>query len=177
MEKRFVDGDVCLYGDRQVVIIGEPNEGRQTAQITDYPFKEDWQVQIEIRPLRDLGMVLWNRFNEKEVETVSENTFHSSLDKRKNGKLKLELLETGFPNAMMALAEVMTWAAEYKGYLPNDWKDLPDAKNGFLAAAARHRLKRLSGQEYDDESNLHHLYHEAFNVMAQLELLITGKLK
>ena len=102
--------------------------------------------------------------------------FDSSLEKRKNGKLKAELLETGFPNAMMALAEVMTWAADYKGYLPNDWKDIPDAKNSLLAAACRHRLKRLKGEEFDDESGLPHLYHEAFNVMAQLELLITGKL-
>ena len=110
-------------------------------------------------------------------EIVNDPTFDSSLEKRKNGKIKAELLETGFPNAMMALAEVMTWAADYKGYLPNDWKDIPDAKNSLLAAAARHRLKRLKGEEFDDESKLPHLYHEAFNVMAQLELLITGKLE
>lgn len=109
-------------------------------------------------------------------ETVNDSPFDSSLETRKNGKLKTELLETGFPNAMLALAEVMTWAADYKGYLPNDWKDIPDAKNSLLAAAARHRLKRLKGEEFDDESKLPHLYHEAFNVMAQLELSITGKL-
>jgi len=106
-----------------------------------------------------------------------EGVFNPSLETRKNGKIKADLLETGFPNAMMALAEVMTWAADYKGYLPNDWKDIPDAKNSLLAAAARHRLKRLKGEEFDDESKLPHLYHEAFNVMAQLELLITGKLE
>lgn len=103
-------------------------------------------------------------------------TFNPSLETRKNGKNKMELVETGFPNAFLALGEVMTWAADHKGYLPGDWKDIPDAKNSLLAAAARHRVKRLAGQAEDDESGLPHLYHEAFNVMAQLELLITGKL-
>lgn len=133
--------------------------------------KEPTLHNLYITP-KDIGV-----FHKDVVNNPSHyNLFDASLEKRKNGKLKAELLETGFPNAMMALAEVMTWAADYKGYLPNDWKNIPDAKNSFLAAAARHRLKRLKGEESDDESKLPHLYHEAFNVMAQLELLITGKL-
>jgi hypothetical protein len=118
-------------------------------------------------------LILLNTFDENVKEDTS---FNSSLETRKNGKNKMELVETGFPNAFLALGEVMSWAADYKGYEPNDWKDIPDAKNSLLAAAARHRVKRLAGQAEDDESGLPHLYHEAFNVMAQLELLITGKL-
>lgn len=118
-------------------------------------------------------LILLNTFDENVKE---DNSFNSSLETRKNGKNKMELVETGFPNAFLALGEVMSWAADYKGYQPNDWKDIPDAKNSLLAAAARHRVKRLAGQAEDDESGLPHLYHEAFNVMAQLELLITGKL-
>lgn len=118
-----------------------------------------------------------NYYQKQITRLVDGESFDSSLEKRKNGKIKTELLETGFPNAMMALAEVMTWAADYKGYQPNDWKDIPDAKNSLLAAACRHRLKRLKCEHCDDESGLPHLYHEAFNVMAQLELLIMGKLK
>ena len=118
-------------------------------------------------------MILLNTLDENVKEDIS---FNSSLETRKNGKNKMELVETGFPNAFLALGEVMTWASVHKGYLPGDWKDIPDAKNSLLAAAARHRVKRLAGQFNDDESGLPHLYHEAFNVMAQLELLITGKL-
>lgn len=134
---------------------------------------EEWCLQPE--NLRVVEKA--TKENVIKFDSCSSVSFDPALDKRKNGKIKTELLETGFPNAMMALAEVMTWAADYKGYQPNDWKDIPDAKNSLLAAACRHRLKRLKGEDFDDESGLHHLYHEAFNVMAQLELLITGKLK
>lgn len=112
-----------------------------------------------------------------ESTSVDESIFDSSLDKRKNGKNQMELVETGFPNALLMLGEVMTWAGQFKGYAPNDWKEVPDPVNAFLGAASRHRLKRLSGVSNDEESDLPHLAHEAFNVLAQLELLLTGKLK
>ncbi len=109
-------------------------------------------------------------------EMPQEGPFNSSLETRKNDKNQMELVDTGFPNALMVLGEVMTWAAKNKGYLPNDWKDIPNPQMSLLGAASRHRNKRLKGEEFDDESGLPHLAHEAFNVMAQLELLITGKL-
>ena len=108
---------------------------------------------------------------------VTMNQFDSSLESRKNDKNQMELVDTGFPNALTVLGEVMTWAAKNKGYLPNDWKDIPNPSMSLLGAASRHRNKRLKGEEFDDESGLPHLAHEAFNVLAQLELLMTGKLK
>jgi len=100
----------------------------------------------------------------------------SDLTTRKNNKNQMELVDTGFPNALLALGEVLTWAALNKGYKVNDWKDLPNPEMSFIGAASRHRNKRMAGQERDDESNLLHLAHEAFNVLAQLELKITGKM-
>lgn len=110
-------------------------------------------------------------------EEVTKGDFHSSLESRKNDKNQMELVDTGFPNALMVLGEVMTWAAKNKGYLPNDWKDIPSPSMSLLGAASRHRNKRLKGEEFDDESGLPHLAHEVFNVLAQLELLMIGKLK
>lgn len=101
---------------------------------------------------------------------------NSDLTTRKNNKNQMELVDTGFPNALLALGEVMTWAGLNKGYKVNDWKDLPNPEMSFIGAASRHRNKRMAGQERDDESNLLHLAHEAFNVLAQLELKITGKM-
>lgn len=107
------------------------------------------------------------------------------LEERKVGKIAIELFDHGFPNAIMAVGEVMTWAAEHKGYKPHDWKNLPNAEVAFDAAGSRHRIKRhiQAGKgltpefRTDDESNLLHLAHEAFNVLAQLELTITGKIQ
>lgn len=110
-------------------------------------------------------------------EEITNGDFHSPLETRKNDKNQMELVDTGFPNALMILGEVMTWAAKNKGYLPNDWKDIPNPSMSLLGAASRHRNKRLKGEDFDDESGLPHLAHEAFNVLAQLELLMLGKLK
>lgn len=110
-------------------------------------------------------------------EEIAKGDFDSSLESRKNDKNQMELVDTGFPNALMVLGEVMTWAAKNKGYLANDWKDIPNPSMSLLGAASRHRNKRLKGEEFDDESGLPHLAHECFNVLAQLELLMMGKLK
>jgi hypothetical protein len=118
-------------------------------------------------------------------EVGTSNIARPVLEERKIGKIAIELFDEGFPNAIMAVSEVMTWAAEYKGYKPHDWKNLPQAETAFLAAGSRHRVKRhiqtaegLSPIErVDDESHLLHLAHEAFNVLAQLELTITGRIQ
>ena len=99
------------------------------------------------------------------------------LAERKVGKVPIELVDTGFPHSLWELAKVLGWAAEHKGYKPNDWKQLPDAKTAFQAAASRHRMKPLLGEEFDPESGLHHKVHELFNVIAELELILTGKIK
>lgn len=127
---------------------------------------------VGIRSFGEHPLILLNT-----KEDIKNGDFHSPLETRKNDKNQMELVDTGFPNALMVLGEVMTWAAKNKGYLPNDWKDIPTPSMSLLGAASRHRNKRLKGEEFDDESGLPHLAHEAFNVLAQLELLMIGKLE
>lgn len=116
--------------------------------------------------------------NIAEAPTVEKfGLYRPDLNTRKLGKVQMELVDTGFPNAMYAIAQVMTWAAENKGYKPNDWKNLPNSFMAFTGAAARHRVKRLKGEELDDESSLLHLAHEAFNVLALLETTLLEKMK
>lgn len=105
----------------------------------------------------------------KVGEECELGMYRPDINTRKLGKVQMELVDTGFPNALFAIAEVMSWAAENKGYKPNDWKNLPDSFMAFTGAAGRHRVKRLKGEEFDNESNLLHLAHEAFNVLALLE--------
>lgn len=97
------------------------------------------------------------------------------LAERKVGKVPIELVDTGFPHALWELAKVLGWAADNKGYKPNDWKQLPNAKAAFQAAASRHRMKPLLGEEFDPESGLHHKVHELFNVAAELEMILTDE--
>lgn len=107
------------------------------------------------------------------------------LEERKVGKVKMHLVDEGFPNAMMELGKMMGWAEEHKGYKPNDFKKLPNAEVEFSAAATRHRLKgfiqKAEGvpaiDRVDEESGISHLCHAAFNILAELELVLTGKIK
>lgn len=107
------------------------------------------------------------------------------LEERKVGKVQMDLFDSGFPNAITEVAKVMTWAAEHKGYKPHDWKGLPNAETEFSAAASRHRVKgfiqKAEGvaaiDRTDEESNIVHLAHTAFNILAELELVLIGKIK
>lgn len=107
------------------------------------------------------------------------------LGERKIGKIRMELFDEGFPNAILEVAKVMTWASENKGYKDHDWVNLPNADSAFSAAASRHKLKgiiqKLNGvevlQRTDEESNILHLAHACFNCLAELELVLRGKIK
>lgn len=108
---------------------------------------------------------------------ISGNIARPILEERKVGKLMIHLFDDGFPNAIWEIAKLMTWANDEKGYRPHDWKQLPNAEVEFAAAASRHRMKPKLGEMYDPESKLLHKAHEAFNVLAELELMLTGKIK
>lgn len=127
-------------------------------------------------------------FEEHELELLSVSQTSIArpvLEERKVGKVQMDLFDSGFPNAITEVAKVMTWAAENKGYKPHDWKGLPNAETEFSAAASRHRVKgfiqKAEGiaaiDRTDEESNIVHLAHTAFNILAELELVLTGKIK
>lgn len=103
---------------------------------------------------------------------------------RKEGKVRVELVDDGFPLALREVAKVMTWAQTAKGYKDHDWQNLPNAEVQLAAAASRHRTDHIKqrivdGENIvdcvDSESKLLHKAHEAFGVLAQLELMLRGE--
>lgn len=98
------------------------------------------------------------------------------LETRKVGKNRIELVDKGFPNALWEIARLMTKAQEVKQYKDHDWKNLsPDV---FSSAASRHRTKHNMGELFDNEFEgegflILHKANEAFNVLAELELMLT----
>lgn len=125
------------------------------------------------------------QFGYDDLTLVESNIQRPILEERKIGKVKMQLFDEGFPNAILEIAKVMGWAEENKGYKPNDFKNLPNAETEFSAAASRHRVKgfiqKAQGvpaiERTDEESNIVHLAHTCFNVLAELELVLTGKIK
>lgn len=110
--------------------------------------------------------------------------YRPDLNTRKVGKVRVELVDDGFPLALREVAKVMTWAQTAKGYKDHDWQNLPNAEQALSAAASRHRsdyiMQRMIGdlpasECVDPESDLIHKAHEAFGVLAQLELALRGK--
>lgn len=125
-------------------------------------------------------------YNKRFIEAASVQSIERPvLEERKKDKVRMELVDQGFPLALLELAKVMTWANSNKGYKDHDWKKIPDAENAFKGAAARHRVKfdaqRSFGNEIldctDEESGIIHLAHECFNSLALLELALAGKIK
>lgn len=107
------------------------------------------------------------------------------LEERKIGKVQMNMVEDGFPNALKELAKLMTWAADKKQYALHDWKKLPNASLEFPNAAGRHRnegnIQKAAGlsaiERVDPESGLIHKVHEVFNGLAEIELILTGGIK
>lgn len=112
--------------------------------------------------------------------------FRPKLEDRKVGKVRVELVDDGFPLALREIAKVMTWAQDAKGYKDHDWQNLPNAEMALAAAASRHRTDHIKQrmvdglfikQCVDGESELLHKAHEAFGVLAQLELMLRGDIE
>lgn len=119
-----------------------------------------------------------------EVGCASPGVYRPVLEERKLGKIRVELVDEGFPLALREVANVMTWAQTAKGYKDHDWQNLPNAEIALAAAASRHRTDHIKQRVVDDlaivqcvdgESGLLHKAHEAFGVLAQLELMLRGK--
>ena len=98
--------------------------------------------------------------------------FDASKEGRKNGKLRMELVFEGMPNALRELGKCMTWAIEAKGYSELDFLTVPNGTQKYRGAMYRHDQKEILGEEFDDESGLIHATHTAWNALARLELLL-----
>ena len=93
---------------------------------------------------------------------------HAPGAKVDSGKAYVDSILAGFSRALWGVAEVGTFGANK--YSLNGWESVEDGERRYREAAARHRLKRQMGELVDADSGLPHEYHEAWNVLAALEL-------
>ena len=84
------------------------------------------------------------------------------------GKIDVSIFAESFPNAIEAIAAVGMYGCQK--YRRLSWREVPDAIARYTAAGARHENARLRGEPRDNESDLLHLMHEAWNKLAVLEL-------
>lgn len=84
------------------------------------------------------------------------------------GKPRMALLLDGCPNALEAVAQVLTFGAQK--YAAHSWQTVPEGEERYKSALLRHLTAVGKGEEFDSESNLHHLAHAACNALFILEL-------
>lgn len=104
-----------------------------------------------------------------------EEQLNSDYDKRKadKGKLLFSLLTRGLALPLRAVAAVLTYGAQK--YEPESWKAVPDAARRYEDAMDRHLNQWKAGEQFDDESGLHHMAHVACNALFLLWFIITHK--
>ncbi len=88
-----------------------------------------------------------------------------------SGKNRAWLFTAGFANALSRVAEVTTKGAEK--YTPNGWVEVPNAKERYMDAFARHMLYLGQGEVYDNGpggTGCKHIAQMIWNLLAVLEL-------
>jgi hypothetical protein len=93
---------------------------------------------------------------------------HAPGAKLDQGKLRAALVMSGFSKALTEVCKIGTHGAEK--YSPNGWKSVPNGIERYDDAQERHKLTRWGGELTDPGSKLLHRAHEAWNVLAALEL-------
>lgn len=83
-------------------------------------------------------------------------------------KPPVALLFESFPKALTEIAEVAGYGE--KKYTRGGWRHVPNASIRYADAAARHELARYDTGHIDSESGFLHLAHQAWNILALLEL-------
>lgn len=141
---------------------------------------EETVTRADVTPVITLPHVV------TQTEKPELGVYRPNLEDRKVGKVRVELVDDGFPLALREIAKVMTWAQTAKGYKDHDWQNLPNPEQGLSGATSRHRsdniIQRMFEQRpalecVDHESEILHKAHEAFGVLAQLELILRGVIK
>lgn len=103
----------------------------------------------------------------KEIDPTGRDA-HQAGAKLDAGKTMAGLLND-FSLALTAVAEVGTFGAVK--YTRGGWKTVPNAIARYNDAGWRHKLKACT-EAYDHDSGLLHKAHEAWNILAELELIL-----
>lgn len=85
-----------------------------------------------------------------------------------SGKPRMDLLVDGCPNALEAVAGVLTFGAQK--YAAHSWHTVPEGETRYKAALLRHLIAHGKGELHDEESGLLHLAHAACDALFILEL-------
>ena len=93
---------------------------------------------------------------------------HEPGAKLDQGKIRAGLVLKGFSHALKSVSAVGTFGANK--YSDNGWMDVENGINRYTDAMLRHMLEEFSVHDHDEETELLHAAHTAWNALAILEL-------
>lgn len=90
-------------------------------------------------------------------------------------KVRMSLVIDGFADSLFEVGKIATFGAEK--YAAHSWKGVPDGLERYTDAMYRHLNAEAQGEEMDDESEMMHAAHTAWNALARLHFLLENKKK
>lgn len=140
--------------------------------MSDYfSFKADDGISMKTFIIRGDEVLAIAELVEQETNSEADPSgldAHQPGAKLDAGKIYADAIISQMARAIWGVAEVGTFGANK--YSLGGWTSVEDGIRRYRDAAARHRLKRQIGETVDPDSGLPHTYHEAWNVLAALEL-------
>ena len=85
-------------------------------------------------------------------------------------KPRYDLLLTGLPLSLEEVTQVLTIGA--KKYADNNWRRVDHAETRYMAAAMRHEVAHVQGENRDPGTDRYHLAHKICCDLFRLELLM-----
>jgi len=98
------------------------------------------------------------------------NSFNTQGFKDDSSKPDLHLVLGGFSNALTEIGKVGTFGASK--YTEYGWKFVNKGKRRYTSSMLRHYFQDTDGTLHDEDSNLLHAAHCAWNALARLELIL-----
>jgi hypothetical protein len=95
---------------------------------------------------------------------------HKAGAKFDKNKVRMHLITGGMARALLEVSKVATFGANK--YTDHGWIDVPQGFYRYEDAQQRHAAARHMGEDFDSESHLLHLAHEAWNSLAKLDLFL-----
>lgn len=104
---------------------------------------------------------------------ITPPSLHVPGAKDDKAKPRLGLVFEGFALAIEEVGKVGTFGANK--YTDNGWASVPNGQARYTDAMYRHLMAQAKGEAFDEESNLLHAAHTAWNALARLELELRTK--
>lgn len=145
----FTDFERALEETLKIALANEEREKHIQQILEDKPKKKKVRVKQEKVSLK--------KAKEPKVTDVAE---HEGAIRYNEGKVRYDLIP---PEFIREIAEVLTFGATK--YSPDNWKGFnKQQQEEIKASLLRHIYTYLEGDEFDQESGLHHLAHAGCNL-------------